>query len=309
MLDSLTSPELVADKSKSLHLPNMWIQGFRGIPDLTIPNLGRVNLIAGKNGTGKTTILDAVKVYAARGRYFVLANILGNREELVELLDEDGDIFLYPNLEALYHGRNAGPDTPISLGPMDPKYRVTIRIAKYRVNEQRNEVTFGIETIESTFMGVKEEFEVANNPIGERLVVRRRDLFPSFDSDDSELPHAVICESLGPNVLSNGDIARFWDSVALTDSENLAVDALNLVYDGVVERVAMIGDGRGRSYIRRAVVKVEGVRRPVPLRSLGDGAVRIFGIALTLANIMADFSCWTRWKTGFITPYSVISGK
>ncbi len=193
-------------------------------------------------------------------------------------------------MDALYYDRNAEPDTPISLGPIDPKYRVTIRIAKYRVNEQRNEVTFGIETIESTFMGVKKEYEVANNPIGERLVVRRRDLFASFDSDDSELPHAVICESLGPNVLSNNDIARFWDSVALTDSENLAVDALNLVYDGVVERVAMIGDGGGHSrHIRRAAAKAEGERRPVPLRSLGDGAVRIFGIALALANIHGGF--------------------
>ena len=59
-----------------LHLPNLTIRRFRGIQDLLITGLGRVTLIAGKNGVGKTTVLDAVRTYAARGHYAVLASIL-----------------------------------------------------------------------------------------------------------------------------------------------------------------------------------------------------------------------------------------
>ena len=36
-----------------LHFPNLDIKGFRGIRELTI--LGRVNLITGKNNTGKSS--------------------------------------------------------------------------------------------------------------------------------------------------------------------------------------------------------------------------------------------------------------
>ena len=54
--------------SDNLHLPNLTIKGFRGIEELSIRKLGRVTLLAGKNGVGKTTVLDAVRAYAARGR-------------------------------------------------------------------------------------------------------------------------------------------------------------------------------------------------------------------------------------------------
>ena len=47
----------------TLHLDSLYISGFRGIPKLEIPRLGRVTLLAGKNGVGKTTVLDAVRMY------------------------------------------------------------------------------------------------------------------------------------------------------------------------------------------------------------------------------------------------------
>ena len=40
---------------------------------------------------------------------------------------------------------------------------------------------------------------------------------------------------------------------------------------------------------RVVVVRIAGQERPVPLRSLGDGAVRLFGVALALANSQGGF--------------------
>ena len=56
-------------ETSPLHLPDLYIEGFRGIDKLSIPRLGRVTLLAGRNSVGKTTVLDAVRVYAARGSY------------------------------------------------------------------------------------------------------------------------------------------------------------------------------------------------------------------------------------------------
>ena len=66
----------------SLYLPSLSIKGFRGIDALTIDRLGRVTLIAGKNSVGKTTVLDAIQVYAARGYYGILEQLLESRQEV-----------------------------------------------------------------------------------------------------------------------------------------------------------------------------------------------------------------------------------
>jgi predicted ATPase len=92
------------------------------------------------------------------------------------------------------------------------------------------------------------------------------------------------CESLGPGLLNNTHLARLWDKVALTDDETQAVEALKLIYGDRVQRVTVIGDDS-----RRVVVKIVGQERPVPLKSLGDGAVRLFGVALALANSQGGF--------------------
>ena len=68
-----------AQPDQPLHLPSLVIKNFRGIDELTIPRLGRVTLLAGKNGVGKTTVLDAVRVWAAGGSDSAISQVLINR--------------------------------------------------------------------------------------------------------------------------------------------------------------------------------------------------------------------------------------
>ena len=89
-----------------LHLPDLRIKGFRGIKDLQISRLGRVTLLAGKNGVGKTTVLEAARAYAEQGHYGAIANTLWSREETVQAFDEEsGRELPSPNWEALFYGR------------------------------------------------------------------------------------------------------------------------------------------------------------------------------------------------------------
>ena len=56
-----------------------------------------------------------------------------------------------------------------------------------------------------------------------------------------------------------------------------------------VRGVAVVGENhRPRGY-GRTIVRLEGHSHPVPLKSLGDGAVRLFGVALALANSRNGF--------------------
>ena len=77
----------------------------------------------------------------------------------------------------------------------------------------------------------------------------------------------------------------------LTDDEDRALEALKLVLGGSVSRVAVAGEEKDSfgMYGPRVLVKLRDRARPVPLKSLGDGAVRLFGIALALANSRDGF--------------------
>ncbi len=106
------------EASSSLHLPSLKITGFRGFDHLTIPRLGRVTLLAGRNAVGKTTVLDAVRVFAARGLPSVFADLLEEREELAASVVEDRSQATAPDVAALFHGRGEVRTTRITIGPV-----------------------------------------------------------------------------------------------------------------------------------------------------------------------------------------------
>ena len=269
-----------------LHLPDLHIKGFRGIKDLLISRLGRVTLLAGKNGTGKTTVLEAVKVYSAGGRFSALGDLLRSREETTIVFDEDleQDI-LAPNWDALFHERIITHDSLVSIGPVSgDQLSITTTLAHDQLTLVRGSVfpDDKIMLIQVNYQSFKQEFPL-------RYSEMRKFGNPIITYSDP--PLLALCESLGPGLPSSRKLASLWDKVALTDDESKAVEALNLIYSNRVERVAMVGDDIGgrNSMGRRPVVKLRDEPRPVPLKSLGDGAVRLFGVALALANSKDGF--------------------
>ena len=112
---------------KGLPLKDLSIGNFRGIKELSIPYLGRVTLLAGRNGVGKTSILEAIEVYATRAKYTVLRGMLNKREELSLALDEEGDNILETDWSSLFHGRDITENGRLSVGPRKPKSNLALR--------------------------------------------------------------------------------------------------------------------------------------------------------------------------------------
>ena len=315
----MSATETTVD-AKPLHLPSLEIAGFRGINQLAISRLGRVTLLAGKNGVGKTTVLDAVRIYAARGRSRVLMDLLRDREELAEYLDEYGNETLAPNWEALFHGRYISTDahgryiwtdrqlamhefpglegierryvpqySAFSVGPLAGTDQLSISVTPMTDEDLARfspDLRSGLLNEEWRILRISILNTEVRIPMS---FLRSSRLRIGYLSDEPELPPQTVCESLGPSLLSNADMARLWDRVALTDDEDRAVRALNLIFGKEIERIAVIGDDGRARHGRRTVVKLRGERRPVPLKSLGDGAVRLFGVALALANSRDGF--------------------
>ena len=292
-------------ETNRLFLPDLRITGFRGIGSLAIPQLGRVTLLAGRNGVGKTTVLEAIRVYAARGRPAALNVLLEQRDEFASSRDDDNDPVLGPDYSALFHGRIVEREQSIQIGPNDDLDSLRIEVSKpsdwpndqpdlFRdllrdptasVDLRALKIVFRQREFLLPWLFATDDFQSYRTraPVPSR--VRHRRL-------DDEWPTPIECESLGPGLLSNQRLANLWNEVALTEDEDRAIEALRLIRGNAIDRVAVVGDDRSRYRMgtgQRVLVKHSGESTPVPLKSLGDGAMRIFGVALALANSRNGF--------------------
>ena len=281
-------PEPTPDQT--LHLPSLVIKNFRGIDELTIPRLGRVTLLTGKNGVGKTTVLDAVRVWANRGRRQTLAGILYNSDEVTQVEDDFHGETAEPDWNGLFFRRSHEAKASISIGTTQQEQFITLQKAQIsaqalkpylpdRAGVMQHEKHWGIE--------IKVEDSLVAHLLHSRSLLQEI----RYEIDNTLLEPDVVCEILGPDLPSNFHVERYWSSVALTDHEDHAVEALNLMTDSLIERVTVVDTAiqRGRRSERRVMAKNKGDTRPVPLRSFGDGAVRAFAVALALANSSNGF--------------------
>jgi len=270
-----------------LPLPDLYIENFRGIKKLSIPRLGRVNLLAGRNGVGKSTVLDAIRVYAARGREQVMAQILTRSEEYIELRDQDATNAVEVDWTAIFYGRGVPELLYMSIGPMEKTDQLRIESTLLELGSadpDQMSSTFSalisgdrIKSLEASFGG--QSYNLVYGPSAAKIITGQ------------ELPPPLKFEFLGPGLIPHSDLARMWDDVALTDDEELITKSIELVYGEGIDRVAMVGGhpigGLGAG--RRALVKLKNGTGPVPLRSLGEGASRLFGVALSLAKSRNGF--------------------
>ena len=273
-----------------LLLPDLYIENFRGIKKLSIPRLGRVTLLAGRNGVGKTTALDAIRVYSARGRKQVLADVLNRRDELITPRDRTAGDGVELDWAALFHDRIMSEEVSVSIGSRDKPNQLTIEVTVPK--DEQTQAALGIST------GVFPN-RLRGEDVRELKVTYRDHWFrflaigPGVDHEISshDFPPPLEYELVGPGALARSDVARMWDRVALTDDEELITQSIGLIFGSEVGRVAVIGDDahEGKGGRRRAIVKLKGHERPVSLRSLGEGAQRLFGVTLALASSRGGF--------------------
>lgn len=290
---------MATDTASRLHLPSLSISGFRGIKRLRIPQLGQVTLLGGMNSSGKTTVLEAVREYAARGRN--LPALLAGRDEYSTLFDEDGDKVAVPDPAALFHGRTVPPESGILIGPNNGRVADMLSIRAVSPNDEQ------VELLGDLYQGDSFESLVIQVAFGKgkRIVpwflpptahATRKAMSPSLQyryarrrNGDADLPPALSVDWLGPGVVSNRQLADMWEDVVLTGAEDRATRALAMVVGDTVDRVAVVGSTKRMQREPHVSVRLRDQATPVPLRSLGNGAVRIFAVALALASASDGF--------------------
>lgn len=273
-------------------IENLSIEGFRGLSDLRIEGLGRVNLITGKNNSGKSSLLEAIRVLASAGSLQTLREILDYREELNGF---DSDVSMgrleLSAFSTLFQGCPDLSSSPVSLSisaegeisSVSSKIRIATGwfVRKFGLDQR----TITYEPAQSDFFGDEEVIPALEITIGGRIRVVPFERFLRMtpyriDSEATKLP-VVYLDPFSSR--STSQLGVLWDAIALTDSEKEIVSALRMISPDI-EAVSMIGsEGRVRPG-RTAIAKGSGFSVPVPLRTFGDGVNRLFGIILSLCS-------------------------
>lgn len=281
-------------KTNGLHLPSLSIRGFRGINRMDIERLGRVTLLAGRNGIGKTTVLDAIQLFARHCDALSFRDVLTSHNEIETSHDDEDGRTERPAFEALFFGRKPGPHDRFSIGAVGDHAPLTVEVVMAadlssewleRLERQRTALVGPILRI--SFQTFTEYQPILSEDFSASRVLAMRNWKRVRGLGDEDWPDNAPCNLVGPDVVQNRQLAEHWDEVALTPSEELALDALRLACRMDIEGVAPIERPR-RSAGRLMMVKPARGDR-VPLRSLGDGAVRTLGTALGLVNAREGF--------------------
>jgi AAA domain, putative AbiEii toxin, Type IV TA system len=288
-----------------LILSSLEIQRFRCFRELRIERLGRVNLIVGKNNVGKSTLLEALRLFATAASPTDILEILASREEVsADSFDGIAETEIVP-VQSLFFGRREtlGPEAVIKVGPISHPEEV-LQLFLMSAHELSTSLDFDYSKLLKARFDEQQVFLTAR--IGSKIRVLMSGgltLYRIHENGDAPPESSVRLEpmsvplrtiplhNIGSSGLGSEDMGRLWDRISLSPLEKEVIAALKIV-TADVERVALrMADGVPKAKTthhgsdnRVPFVKLASFEEPMPLRALGDGVNRLFGLALALVN-------------------------
>lgn len=277
-----------------INLNSVRIENFRAFRCLTIEKLGRVNLITGKNNVGKTSLLEALHLYSTGASYNLVRGLLRSRDEFNEPTSATSssqpsrEFWINAvNITSLFHGRNLSIYSlpGIVIGETGSPDRLSIRVEWYHVTEVFDET--GDDYTHSELLTSEEaqqDEEAIPYLVFEFGEERRRFSLngPITGTGRGLQDRGSSSRLIRTSGMNSAEVARCWDRIALQDEEHDVLTALRIIAPEV-QRISLIGESETYSG-RFPVVKLQDVNERVPLKRLGDGMNRLFGIALALVN-------------------------
>jgi hypothetical protein len=262
-------------------LDSIDIENFRAFQHLHVDRFKRIDLIVGKNNIGKSTLLEAIWLYANRGAPTVIWQLLESRNEgnrpagpvrATPGSDNEDSSDALSTVKSLFYGRNSikNKSTTLHIGPVgsDTKQMALwielFEDAQKTLFDDASRVDYAFHVAYGrAHQGVYPIDRYSGRKIEQRL----------------DVP-AIPCTFIPTNGMAVWQVEKWWDDIALTPSEADVLAALKIIAPEV-ERLSMVARQSGRTY---PIAKVAGMQEPVPLRSLGEGMNRLLWIALALAH-------------------------
>lgn len=290
-------------------LQSFLLKNYRLFQYLEIPLLKRVNLIVGKNNSGKSALLEAIELYASGMATTTVVDQIMTRQETWSsqqhvvipktLVNPVRHLFFDHQLPQL-------GDEGIILGPIEPaSEQLQLRVGAFRYEETVDGVVRRVPVAAEDMLTLPEDLEQIELalilleegkirwgiPLDrdlQREAVRFRSL--------SLPPAKYVTQVIPTRNMTDKQLALLWDAINLTGLDEEVIQGLRLL-DKNIDGIAFVDDPNTSSN-RIPLIKLRYRTEPLPLKSMGDGIMRLFHITVALVNAQGGILIVDEFENG-----------
>ncbi|MEC4803764.1 MAG: AAA family ATPase [Jaaginema sp. PMC 1080.18] len=278
-------------------LKTVRIKNFRGFDYFELQNLGRINLLVGKNNSGKTSVLEAIQLLTSGTNIEPLTEIMLNRGEFV-WNDEDS-----PQREIeichLFRDRNLKDRNIVISGQkqiiqdnhqqiVDLELTASIHDQSIYPHQYGEIPPYNqqIPAIPRKLLSI--DFSCDREKVNQGYILSDQYNLPFKKIYSTSEQSKVVFNNqfILPNSLTIDRMIDLFNQVVLNPEEVILNEALQII-EPKIERIAAVIDKRngiipsGRGGF---VVRLADSEQRISIGSLGDGIWRMLGLALSLAS-------------------------
>jgi AAA15 family ATPase/GTPase len=324
--------KLKVEKTKTENLTvlinSLKIQNFRALQDFEVSKLGRINLIVGKNNSGKSTVLEALRIYAGGANPLLLEQIASDHDEKIRTENGESmkDVSELP-FQHFFTGRVFPEidDIEIYIGETGPVTNRFLKIShrhfvedKEEEKQDSGEISFRTRL---KFISKEDVQNITSDYPTQALAIKiegtkglgiinlddpRRGRLRNIYWDSRE---DIPCSYIPTQFVSVDDLADIWDNILFSDyaasvKQGLAIITEDFEDLGFVKSESQLGmtrlrPDRLRSDFRRTCkVKLKNLNHAVPLNSLGDGMLRVLQLMLKIFPAKGGFLLIDEFENG-----------
>lgn len=258
-------------------LKSLKIENFRCFPSFEMQQLGRLNLIVGTNNSGKTSVLEAMRLLLNTPYIFdfeVLAEIITDRSEYI-INDEDQDRNLV--IHHLFYSHYIDINSKFSIigENFDQKHlEIIVSIKNKKTDIDQESLCLCFKRLVSS-KAVETPFKLSSEGMLSLKILR------SATHKLSQSKSSI--QFVNSSSLTTEKTLNLFEDVVLTPEEDLVIQALQIIEPKIKRITPLIGKNGYKGKRGSFVVQTNENQR-IPIGSMGDGMWRMLGLALAIVN-------------------------
>jgi len=275
-------------------ISSLHINGYRGFQRLDLSGLGRVNLLVGKNNSGKTSVLEAFHLLTSRGDPTALWQVLWRRGERFQIEQDPRRPQIDVDVSHLFNGHELHVGSKFKLATKNetPEKWLTFEVAELSPKEQTE--LFGVDPdTAGSVPSQRFALQISGRPTPavQRIALSRQG---GVSSESLNSPHILRHRSADPaptqyiatESLTGTELIALWSKIQLSPHEELVLAALKFLDEDIERIAAQVSTQPYYNPTPRAgfIIKRKGSEYPIPLGSMGDGMWRMLTMAVAITQ-------------------------
>lgn len=309
-----------------MHLKSLRIKNYRSLKAFEVSKLGRVNLVVGKNNSGKSTVLEALRVYAnaSAADPYLLNELAAEHDEIFWLTEAER---LSDPVDLPYENFFIGREFPVN------------DFCKIEIEDYLSENDSHKFTMDHVFIKIEETVsnEADENFSKKSINIVSKNAINNQNADYDDQAIRIIRGQRPSNLIPFGsrpamprrhqmgnndvyscsfiptqfsdidELADIWDKVQFTEHGEFVKEGLKIVAEDF-ENLAFVNNetdrhrlGSGRKQVtfrRTAKIKLKNAQKAIPLNSMGDGMSRVLQLLLKIYPARNGFLLIDEFENG-----------